>query len=163
METCLVGKQTKITFDFYLVKLLSAVLTFKHTHTVHCKVHTLFAYLVHVHKSTWSTHQFGCVYVCAAKEADTQAEQSCSVQRRGGGRTSLSAYLTTERCTCCGCQVAGRFTSRAVLLCWSDFKQRRWVDLEGAQRKESRCHVRLFRFEGAQFDAGHKLPGWSEF
>lgn len=37
------------------------------------------------------------------------------------------------------------------------------MDLEGAQWKESRCHVRLFRCEEVQFDAGHKLPGWSEF
>lgn len=52
--------------------------------------------------------------------------------RRGEESLSLSAYLTTERCTCCGCQVAGRFTSRATLPRWSGSKRRRWVDLDGS-------------------------------
>lgn len=107
----------------------SAVLTFKHTHihTVHCKGHTLL-HILYMFVRVPDTHisLVVCMCVCSWRGRYTGwVKLQCTERRReeegGWGRMSLSAYLTTEYCTCCGCQVAGRFTSRAELPCWSDF------------------------------------------
>lgn len=88
------------------------------THTVK---NTISAYCVDVCKSPCIyRHMFTWVQ-CAAKEAGWTKLQWWRGEGEDEQGLSFSAYLAIERCTCCGCQVAERFTSSAQLPCWSDF------------------------------------------